>query len=135
MAYPGRQNIYEATIRRMVTQAIEQQELQFRQEHGGEPDEMLLDCLREWAMVNGHTPWPGEMTGGSLLLERFGSWDRATGLAGLPPPQMPNRPQGFRRIQAETELQKEAYRRRKAEKKQLAQKRRAQQAARRAEQK
>ena len=26
MAYPGRQNIYEATIRRMVQEALEQQE-------------------------------------------------------------------------------------------------------------
>ena len=33
MAYPGRQNIYEATIRRMVQQALEDQEQEFREQH------------------------------------------------------------------------------------------------------
>ena len=131
MAYPGRQNIYEATIRRMVSQALEAQELQFRQEHGEDSEEALLCLLRKWAEENGRTPWPGELAGGSWIAERFGSWDRAIGLAGLPAPKTPNRPQSFQRVREETERQKECYRLHKAEKKQLAQKRQADQAARR----
>ena len=131
MAYPGRQNIYEATIRRMVAQALQQQEEQFRQEHSRDPDEALLDVLRSWAADNGYTPWPGELPGGSCLLERFDSWERVTELAGLPAPKHPNRIQSFRRYAEEAQRQKEIYRLRKAQKKQLAQKRLADQAAKR----
>ena len=50
MGYPGRQNIYDAIIRRMVQEALELQEQQFRQEHGSDPDEQLLSYLRSCAM-------------------------------------------------------------------------------------
>ena len=50
MAYPGRQNIYEATIRRMVQEALEQQEQDFRQQHAEDSDEQLLAYLRAWAI-------------------------------------------------------------------------------------
>ena len=131
MGYPGRQNIYEATIRRMVTQALEAQEHQFRQEHGQDTDEELLELIRDWAALRGYTPWPLEMTGGSFLTERFGSWERLVRLAGLTPPTHPNWPQSFRRIKEETRQQMELYRRKKAEKKKLAQKRIAEQAGKR----
>ena len=48
MAYPGRQNIYEATIRRMVQEALEQQEQTFRQQHAQDPDEQLLAYARSF---------------------------------------------------------------------------------------
>lgn len=131
MGYPGRHNIYEATIRRMVTQALEAQELRFRQEHEPDTDETLLDLFRDWASVHGYTPWPGEMAGGNYLAERFGSWERLVSLAGLKTPTHPNRQQSFARVKEETAHQKALYRRKKAEKKQLAQKRLAQQAAKR----
>ena len=133
MGYPGRHNIYEATIRRMVTQALEEQELRFRKEHEQEPDEQLLKVVRDWASVHGYTPWPGELPGGSYLTERFGSWVRLVGLAGLNMPTHPNRYQSFSRFREEAERQKELYRRKKAEKKQLAQKRLADQAVKRRE--
>ena len=131
MAYPGRQNIYEATIRRMVQGALEEQELQFCRAHESDPDEALLCLLRTWARENGHTPWPGELAGGSYLAQRFGSWERLIALAGLTMPVHPNNPQSFRRTRETAELQRELYRRKKAEKKQLAKKRLAQQAAKR----
>ena len=131
MGYPGRHNIYESTIRRMVTQALQAQELRFRQDHEMDTDEALLNLFRDWTSVHGYTPWPGEMTGGDYLTERFGSWDRLVSLAGLKKPTYPNRQQSFARVMEETERQKELYRRKKTEKKQLAQKRLAQQAAKR----
>lgn len=133
MGYPGRQNIYEAIIRRMVTQAMAEQELQFRQEHESDTDVTLLSMLHEWAKENGRTPWPEEWTGGSYLAERFGTWERAVELAGLSAPIHPRRWQSFDRIRKETEHQKALYRVKKAEKKRLAQKRLAQQAAKRRE--
>ena len=94
-------------------------------------DEALLNVFLDWASVHGYTPWPGEMTGGDYLTERFGSWERLVSLAGLKKPTHPNRQQSFERVKEETERQKELYRRKKTEKKLLAQKRLAEQAAKR----
>ena len=129
MAYPGRQNIYEATIRRMVQEALEQQEQEFREQHKEDTDQELLMYLRVCAIRLHHTPWPGEIVGGKLILERIGSWERAVMLAKLPAPRTANQQKNFARVQEETERQKEAYRKRKAEKKILAQHRIAQQGA------
>ena len=127
MTYPGRQNIYNATIRRMVQQALEQQEQEFRQQHSADTDKDLLLYLRACAAQLHHTPWPGEIVGGSMILERMGSWERAVLLAKLQPPYGANQQKYFARVQEETERQKEVYRKKKAEKKILAQQRIAQQ--------
>ena len=129
MAYPGRQNIYEATIRRMVQEALEQQEQDFRGQHGSDTDGQLLAYLRSWAIRKRHTPWPGEIVGGQYILERFGSWNRALALAKLPEPRTENQMKSFARVQEETKKQKEIYRLRKAEKKVLANQKRLQQEA------
>ena len=123
MGYPGRHNIYEATIRRMVTQALQAQELQFRQDHARDTDAQLLDLVRDWVSDHGYTPWPLEIQGGSYMAERFGSWEALIDQARLKPPAHPNRTQSFQRFREETERQKAIYRRKKAEKKQLSQKR------------
>ena len=128
MGYPGRQNIYVATIRRMVLQALEEQEQKFRQEHDTDTDEQLLTYLRSCAFRLNHSPWPGEIVGGTVIEERFGSWNRALSLAKLPPPRTANQQKSFIRVQEEVERQKEVYRQRKAAKKVLAQKRLIQQA-------
>ena len=90
MGYPGRQNIYEATIRRMVLQALEEQEQAFREAHEGDTDQQLLLYLRSNAIQLHHTPWLGEILGGTYIQERFGSWHRAVALAKLPLPQRSN---------------------------------------------
>ena len=131
MGYPGRQNIYDAIIRRMVQEALELQEQQFQQEHGSDPDEQLLSYLRSCAIKLNHTPCPGEILGGSMIEERFGSWERALALARLPEPQTLNQSKNFVRVRLETERQKKVYRQHKAEKKVLAAKRRAEEEAKR----
>lgn len=131
MAYAGRHNIYEATIRRMVNQALEAQEQEFAQFHEQDTPQQLLSYLQEQAAVLGHTPWPGEIVGGTVIEKRFGSWQRALLLAGLAEPKSPNKPGSFARVKEETERQKELYRQRKAEKKALSEKRRAEQEERR----
>ena len=123
MGYAGRHNIYEATIRRMVTQSLEAQEQQFRQTHEQDTDAQLLELIRDWVSDHGYTPWPLEIPGGSYMAERFGSWEALIDQARLKPPAHPNRTQSFQRFREETERQKAIYRRKKAEKKQLSQKR------------
>ena len=131
MGYPGRQNIYDSTIRRMVQEALEQQEQEFLLAHETDTNEQLLDYLRTCAVKLNHTPWPEEILGGSVILARFGSWERALALAKLPEPKTLNQSKNFVRIRQETEKQKEVYRQRKAEKKVLSAKRRAVQDAKR----
>lgn len=73
MGYPGGNNIYEAAIKRMVTQALEAQEQDFLVAHAADTDEQLLTYLRQCATALGHTPWPREITGGSFIEQRFGT--------------------------------------------------------------
>ena len=127
MAYPGRQRIYESTIRRMVQEALAQQETEFRQQHENDADEELLLYLRTCAARLQHTPWPEEIVGGLFIQERFGSWKRALLFARLPAPKTANQPASFARVKEETEKQKVVYRQRKAEKKARANERRLQQ--------
>jgi len=133
MAYPGRQNIYEATIRRMVQAALDEQEQLFRQQHEADTDAQLITYLCSRAAQLQHTPWPGEIVGGDFIKERFGTWHQALALAKLPTPRTANQSKTFARVQEETERQKKVYRQRKAEKKMRAVQKRAQQAAKKKE--
>ena len=61
MPYPGRNNIYEATIKRMVNEALDAQEQEFAKNRGGDSDEQLLAYLQFCAELLGHTPWSREI--------------------------------------------------------------------------
>lgn len=128
MAYAGRNNIYEATIKRMVTQALEKQEQEFVEAHGSDTDEQLLTYLRQNAAHLGHTPWPREIIGGSFIEQRFGTWKNALCRARLPRPSIPDNLSDFARIQEERARQEVIYRQKKAEKKLRAQQRQVRQA-------
>ena len=135
MGYAGRHNIYEGIIRRMVTEALEAQEEEFRKEHENDTDGQLIAYLRASAMKLQHTPWPREIVGGTVILQRFGSWETALAIAKLPRPEGHNKFSSFLRVKQEEERQKEIYRQRKAEKKILAEKRKHQQEVRKREKK
>ena len=127
MGYPGRNNIYEAAIKRMISQALEAQEQEFLDAHTADTDEQLLTYLRLCAMHLGHTPWPREITGGSYIEQRFGTWKAALLKAKLPRSSIPDNLSGFARIQKERAKQEVLYRQKKAAKKLRAQQRQAQQ--------
>ena len=133
MGYAGRQKIYEGSIRKMVTLALEAKEEAFRKEHGEDTDGQLIAYLRQCAEELQRTPWPGEILGGTVITERFGSWEKALMAANLPRPKTENKPSTFLRILKEEEHQKEVYRQRKAEKKILSEQRRIRQEAKRKE--
>ena len=120
MPHPGRNNIYEATIRRMVSEAINAQEREFTLDRSGDSDEQLLNYLRLWAERLGHTPWSREIVGGALILQRFGCWENALQQAKLPRPNTADKLTEFVRYQEEIERQKAVYREKKAFKKQKA---------------
>jgi len=118
MPYPGRNNIYEATIKRMVNEALEAQEQEFAKNRGSDSDEQLLAYLQFCTQLLGHTPWPREIVGGSLIEDRFGTWQTALIKAKLPKPSTPDKTSGFARYQEQTQRQKQLYREKKAAKKQ-----------------
>ena len=122
MGYPGRQNIYHAVIRKMVLQALEQQEQDFRMQHSGDTTEALTAYLRQCAVQLGHTPWFGEIIGSALIEERFGSWEKALYAAKLQLPRTTPAPNTFLRVKEETARQQELYRQRKTQRKQQRQK-------------
>ena len=117
MPYPGRNNIYDATIKRMVNEALDAQEQEFAKNRGGDSDEQLLAYLQFCAELLGHTPWPREIVGGRLIEDRFGSWWNALAKAKLPKPITQDKLTGFARYQEEVERQKVVYRQKKAAKK------------------
>ena len=116
MPTPSRNDIYEAVIRKMVNQALEEQENEFEQIHRSDPEDALVAYLQHCAEVLGYSPRYKEVIGWRLLEQRFGGWNAALQQAGLVPAvrcpvtKIP-------RIIEETEKQKEIYRQRKAEKK------------------
>ena len=118
MPHPGRNNIYEATIKRMVNEALEAQEQEFAKNRGSDSDEQLLAYLQFCTQLLGHTPWPREIVGGSLIEDRFGTWQTALIKAKLPKPSTPDKTSGFARYQEQTQRQKQLYREKKAAKKQ-----------------
>lgn len=123
MPKANRNEIYDATIRRMVNQAMEEQEAQFAREHSGDSREQLLAVLRAEATRLGNSPWPREFPGGKTILAAFSSWQEALTQAGLPLPSHPDKLSAFPRFQEETERQKAVLRQKKAERKRKAQKR------------
>lgn len=123
MPHPGRNNIYEATIKRMVNEALDAQEQEFAASRGADSDEQLIAYMQFCASALKHTPWPREIVGGSLIEQRFGTWQTAIVKAKLPKPTTPDKLTGFARYQEETERQKVIYREKKAAKKQRAQQR------------
>jgi hypothetical protein len=56
MPRPTRNEIYEAVIRKMVTQALEDQELEFTRDHAFDTDEQLLDYIRKYAEIFRYAP-------------------------------------------------------------------------------
>lgn len=116
MPTPIRNDIYEAVIRKMVTQALEEQETIFEREHGQDSDESLILYLQDSASELGYSPRYKEIIGWRLLEQRFRSWNEALQKADLTP--VSKYPvTKLHRILEETELQKELYRQKKAEKK------------------
>ena len=107
----------------MVNEALEVQEQEFACNRGNDSDEQLLSYLCFCAGILGHTPWPREIVGGSLIEKRFGTWQTAIVKAKLPMPTTPDKLVGFARYQEEEERQKAQYREKKAAKKQKAQQR------------
>ncbi len=79
---PSRNDIYESVIRRMVAQALEDQERNFSRDHAFDSDEQLIAYIREQAETLHYAPREKEIIGWKLIIERFGTWGQAIEKAG-----------------------------------------------------
>ena len=130
---PNRNAIYNAVIKRMVRESLEQKEEDFAIAHAKDSDAELLTYLRRCAAELRHSPWPGEIIGWKYLTERFGDWGEMLKKARLPMPTTSNKVSSFQLVLEETKYQKQVYRQRKEEKKARAAQRRKLQAEKQAE--
>ena len=90
MPTPSRNDIYEAVIRKMVSQALEEQEESFEEIHGKDTDEELILYLQDCARELGYSPRYKEIIGWRFLEQHFGSWNEALQKANLiPAPKCP----------------------------------------------
>ena len=130
---PNRNAIYNAVIKRMVRESLEQKEEDFAIAHAQDSDAELLTYLRRCAAELRHSPWPGEIIGWKYLTERFADWGEMLKLAHLPMPTTSNKVSSFQLVLEETKYQKQVYRQKKEEKKARAAERRKLQAEKQAE--
>ena len=114
---PNRNAIYNAVIKRMVRESLEQKEEDFAIAHAQDSDAELLIYLRQCAAELRHSPWPREIVGWKYLTERFEDWNEMLKKAHLPIPTTPNKVSSFQLVIEETKYQKQVYRQRKEEKK------------------
>ena len=130
---PNRNSIYNAVIKRMVRESLEQKEEDFAIAHAQDSDAELLTYLRRCAAELKHSPWPREIVGWKYLTQRFEDWNEMLKRAHLPMPTTPNKVSSFQLVIEETKCQKQVYRLRKEEKKAKAAQRRKLQAEKQAE--
>lgn len=130
---PNRNSIYNAVIKRMVRESLEQKEEDFAIAHAQDSDEELFIYLRQCTAELKHSPWPREIVGWKYLTERFADWNEMLKKANLPMPTTSNKVSSFQLVIEETKYQKQVYRQKKEEKKARAAERRKMQAEKQAE--
>ena len=130
---PNRNAIYNAVIKRMVRESLEQKEEDFAIAHAQDSDAELLTYLRRCAAELRHSPWPKEIVGWQYLTERFADWNEMLRRAHLPMPKTSNKVTSFQLVLEETKYQKQVYRQKKEEKKARAAEHRKMQAEKQAE--
>ena len=108
---------YRERIKQRTKDALEQQDEEFIAENEDAPDSVLLDAVRSRARELGYTPYPVEVTGGALIIRRFGSWDRALTMARLPLPHGAHKLTDSRRYKDEYARQQKLHRAEKKAKK------------------
>lgn len=79
----------DAKIAELTKNAIQQKNEAFVQQHRADTNRDLLQYLWRCARTLGRSPSDTEVIGADLLIERFGSWERALEMAKLPKRRSP----------------------------------------------
>ena len=81
-----RGSAFDAILNKRIEEALAEKQRNFPTEHEQDSEESLLQYLRSFSEELGRTPNSNEIIGGAYLCQRFGTWERALDLSGLPPP-------------------------------------------------
>ena len=111
------QHWYDTYIDRRTREAIRCKSEEFEREHAEDSDAELLDLIRAKADELGYVPYAAECLAASLIIRRFGSWNKAVRMAKLPHPKGPYHLRDTRLYQEEYKLQQKLRRIEKEQKK------------------
>ncbi len=104
--------IFEREVQRQLgyhqktMRQLEIDEAEFAGLHSADTDDELLAYLRGWAERLKHSPNVCEVIGGDYIAKRFGSWNKALVLAGLPKAPS-NPPKRWHRLMYLAELRRQ----------------------------
>ena len=98
---------------------LERQDREFIAQHENDPNSELLVFLIKRTRELGYVPSATEITGGQLLIDRFGSWDQAVIQAGYRYSKGPSKLKKTQRYKEEYIRQSRLFKQEREEKKRL----------------
>ena len=100
---------FDRNVAKRTEAALAECDTAFAEEHADTPLEELARYLARNAETLRHTPSPCEVDGGAFLEQRFGSWEAALEMAGLPPVRKVLQLRETARYRAEKKIQEPLF--------------------------
>ena len=100
---------FDRNVAKRTEAALAECDAAFAEEHADTPLEELARYLARNAETLRHTPSPCEVDGGAFLEQRFGSWEAALEMAGLPPVRKVLQLRETARYRAEKKIQEPLF--------------------------
>ena len=100
---------FDRNVAKRAAAALAERDAAFAEEQADTPLEKLAQYLAEEAELLRHTPAPNEIDGGAFIEERFGSWEAAVEMAGLPPVRKTPQLRETARYQEERKIQEPLF--------------------------
>ena len=100
---------FDRNVAKRTEAALAECDAAFAEEHADMPLEELARYLARNAETLRHTPSPCEVDGGTFLEQRFGSWEAALEMAGLPPVRKVLQLRETARYRAEKKIQEPLF--------------------------
>ena len=100
---------FDRNVAKRTEAALAECDAAFAEEHADTPLEELARYLARNAETLRHTPSPCEVDGGTFLEQRFGSWEAALEMAGLPPVRKVLQLRETARYRAEKKIQEPLF--------------------------
>lgn len=116
--FDGGRWVREQTEKRTRTE-LKRQDEEFIASHADAPDSVLLKYIRRRTLELGYVPHPFEVTGYKLIIERFGSWEKALHKIGYRYAVGPSKRIKTDRYKKEYLRQEEIFRQEREEKKRI----------------
>lgn len=100
---------FDRNVAKRTEAALAECDAAFAEEHAETPLIDLARYLTRMAELMRHTPVPCEVDGGAFIEQRFGSWEAALEMAGLPPVRKVLQLKETARYRAEKKIQEPLF--------------------------